>query len=113
MKTEIFFLRFSILSTREQRFQASETQVFENGPQSGAFSESPAYRLCEQTRTGFFEYGDIIDDTAHALLVILSFFFVLTFLCGCVLVCVFFCENGEEKKCPFKKISVYVCTRPF
>lgn len=112
MKTGIFFLRFSILSTREQRFQAPETQVFENGPQSGAFSESPAYRLCEQTRTGFFEYGDVIDDTAHALLVILSFFCVLTFLCGRVLVCVFFVKT-EEKKCPFSKISVYVCTRPF
>ena len=37
MKTEIFFLHFSILSTREQGFQAPETQVFENGPQSGTF----------------------------------------------------------------------------
>ena len=110
MKTEIFFLRFSILSTREQRFQAPETQVFENGPQSGAFSESPAYRLCEQTRTGFFEYGDVIHDTAHALLVILSFFFVLTFLCGYVLVCVFFCENGEKKNVRLKKYP-YTCVR--
>ena len=32
-----FFLHFSILSTREQGFQAPETQVFENGPQSGTF----------------------------------------------------------------------------
>ena len=98
------------MSTREQRFQAPETQVFENGPQSGAFSESPAYRLCEQTRTGFFEYGDVIHDTAHALLVILSFFFVLTFLCGCVLVCVFFCENGEKKNVRLKKYP-YTCVR--
>ena len=46
-----FFLRFSILSTREQRFQAPETQVFENGPQSGAFSESPAYTVNTNTNT--------------------------------------------------------------
>ena len=79
-------------------------------PRVELFSESLAYRLCEQTRTGFFEYRDVIHDTAHALLVILSFFFVLTFLCGCVLVCVFFCENGEKKNVRLKKYP-YTCVR--
>ena len=98
------------MSTREQRFQAPETQVFENGPQSGAFSESPAYRLCEQTRTGFFEYGDVVDDTAHALFNSNSLFFLCfnVFVWTRIGLCVFFCENGGKKNVGFQKYP-YTC----
>ena len=45
-------------------------------PRVELFSESPAYRLCEQMRTEFFEYNDVIQHTAHPLLMMLSYFFV-------------------------------------
>ena len=53
MKTGIFFLRFSILSTREQRFQAPETQVFENGPQSGVFLNRQLIVCVNKREQGF------------------------------------------------------------
>ena len=98
------------MSTREQRFQAPETQVFENGPQSGAFSESPAYRLCEQTRTGFFEYGDVVDDTAHALFNSNSLFFLCfnVFVWTRIGLCVFFVKTEEKKMSVFKNIRIRV-----
>ena len=37
LKTKSFSLRFSLPSTSKRRFRAPNTQVFENGPQSGFF----------------------------------------------------------------------------
>ena len=40
-----FFLRFSLVSARQRRFRAPETQVFENGPQRGVFWKTTADRF--------------------------------------------------------------------
>ena len=39
LKTAIFFLRFSLPSTRKRRFPATKNQVFKNGLQKGDFSK--------------------------------------------------------------------------
>ena len=70
-------------------------------PRVELFSESPAYRLCEQTRIEFFEYNDVIHHIAHALLMMLSYFFVFFFLIT------------EKKESPFSKISGYLWTRHY
>ena len=40
-----FFLRFSLVSARQRRFRAPETQFFENGPQRGVFWKTTADRF--------------------------------------------------------------------
>ena len=37
LKTEVFFLRFGVASTRKRRFRHAKTEVFENALQSGGF----------------------------------------------------------------------------
>ena len=93
-----FFLRFSILSTREQGFQASETQVFENVPQSGAFfwiaglsfvwtDENRGFRIqwCHTSYSACSVNDAII-------------FLCLTFLCGRELVGLFVCFFWKRRK---------------
>ena len=40
-----FFLRFSLVSARQRRFWAPETQIFQNGPQRGIFFKTTADRF--------------------------------------------------------------------
>ena len=76
MKTEIFFSVLAFCPPVNRVFRHPKPRFSKTSPRVELFSESPAYRLCEQTRTEVFEYNDVIHHTAHALLMMLSYFFV-------------------------------------
>ena len=78
-------------------FRHPKPRFSKAAPRVELFSESPAYRLCEETRIEFFEYNDVIHHIAHALLMMLSYFFVF-----------FFFDNGEKRISVFKNIWILV-----
>ena len=64
LKTAIFFLRFSLPSTRKRRFPATKTQVFKNGLQKGDFSKRRLLVYVWKDENGvFFEDHDVIHHT--------------------------------------------------
>ena len=71
LKTAIFFLRFSLPSTRKRRFPATKTQVFKNGLQKGDFSKRRLLVYVWKDENGvFFEDHDEIH---HEILAIRMF----------------------------------------
>ena len=90
----VFFSVLAFCPPVNSVFRHPKPRFSKTVPRVELFSESPAYRLCEQTRTEFFEYNDVIHHTAHALLIIF--------------LCVFFFENGEKRISVFKNIRILV-----
>ena len=70
-----FFLRFSLVSARQRRFRAPETQVFENGPQRGVFWKTTADRFdADGQKRKLSNHDDVIHHRAHALQGLPSYF---------------------------------------
>ena len=70
-----FFLRFSLVSARQRRFRAPETQVFENGPQRGVFWKTTADRFhADGQKRKLSNHDDVIHHNVHALQGLLSYF---------------------------------------
>ena len=93
----VFFSVLTFCPPVNSVFRHPKPRFSKTAPRVELFSESPAYRLCEQTRTEFFEYNDVIHHTAHALLMMLSYFFVFLFF-----------ENGHKRISVLKNIRILV-----